>query len=182
VFTWGLCTVVIVTALTWGVSTIRSGFSAALPTRTAGNGESMVVDLDPADAPAIYVGFDSPGYAFEISYPYSSRVDAECVLRGDTQDMALVHPERNVILTTGGVEWHQLFLVHLPESGAYELQCTGDGARFGVGKDLPGGLFNIVMGLLAGILAVTAIAVLATVVLLQKRRAARGQFPPPGMS
>jgi hypothetical protein len=43
VFTWVLCTVVIVTALTWGVSTIRSGFSAALPTRTAGNGESMAV-------------------------------------------------------------------------------------------------------------------------------------------
>jgi hypothetical protein len=175
VLTWVLCTVVTATAMAWGLSMIRSGFSAAVPTRTAADGEAIVVDLDPADAPAIYVGADSPGVGFEISYPHSSSVDAECVLRGDAEDMAIGYPERTVTLTTDGVKWHQLFLIHVPTPGAYELQCAGEGARFGVGKDLPEWLFNHVMGLLAGVLAVAAGAVVTTIVLVRKRRA--GEVP-----
>jgi hypothetical protein len=70
VLTWVLCTVVTATAMAWGFSMIRSAFSAAVPTRTAADGEAVVVDLDPADAPAIYVGIDSPGVGFEISYTH----------------------------------------------------------------------------------------------------------------
>lgn len=46
--------------------------------------------------------------------------------------MALLQPERNVVLTANGVEWHQLFLIRVPRTGEYELRCTGEGVRFGV--------------------------------------------------
>ena len=111
-----------------------------VPTRTFANGETIVVYLDGAGAPAVYVGIDSGGVGFEVTYPYSSPVDAECVIWGDSQDMALLHPERNVALTVDGVEWRQVFLIRVPQPGDYELRCTGDGVRFGVAKDLPGAL------------------------------------------
>jgi len=179
VLTWVLFTAVTVSALTWGLSTVRSGFSGLVPTRTFASGDTITVNLDPADAPAIYAGIDSPGsVGFEISYPFSSPVDAECVIAGDSQDMALLQPERNVTVTADDVAWHQVFLIRVPRPGDYELRCTGDGVRFGVAKDLPPGLFTQFMWLLVGVLAAAAIAVVTTIVLVQKRRAARRRFPP----
>jgi hypothetical protein len=178
VLTWVLFTAVTVSALTWGLSTVRSGFSAAVPSQTFASGETIAVDLDPADAPAVYVGFDSPGVGFEISYPFSSPVEAECVISGDSQDMALPQPERNVVLTADGIEWHQLFLIRVPRTGDYELRCTGEGVRFGVANDLPAGLFTQFIWLLTGVLAAAAIAVVTTIVLVRKRGAARRRFAP----
>jgi hypothetical protein len=179
VLTWVLLTAVTVTALTWGLSTVRSGFSAAFPSRTFAGGETIAVDLDPADAPAVYVGLDSPGgVGFEVSYPFSSPVDAQCEIAGDSQDMALLQPERNVVLTADGVEWHQLFLIREPRTGEYELRCTGEGVRFGVANDLPAGLFTQFAWLLIGVFAAAAIAVVTTIVLVRKRGAALRRFPP----
>ncbi|HEX2300492.1 MAG TPA: hypothetical protein VHH34_18610 [Pseudonocardiaceae bacterium] len=176
--TWVLFTAVTVAALTWGLSTVRSGFSAAFPSRTFASGETIAVDLDPADAPAVYVGLESPGgVGFEISYPFSSPVEAECVISGDSQDVALLQPERNVVLTADGVVWHQLFLIRVPRTGEYELRCTGEGVRFGVANDLPAGLFTRFAWLLIGVFAAAAIAVVTTIVLVRKRGAARRRVP-----
>jgi hypothetical protein len=192
VLTWALCMIVIVSALTWGVLTIRSGFSAVIPTRTFATGDVIAVDLDPADGSAVYAGFDSPGsIGFEISYPFVRTVDAECVISGAARDTALPQPERNVIITADGVEWHQLLLIRVPQPGRYELRCTGEGVLFGLGKDLPEGAFTAFMGILAGVLVTATIAVITTVVLVRKRGVARldresvsppgspTRFPPP---
>ena len=174
--TWVLCIVVIVPAMTWGLSTVQSAFSATVPTRTVADGETIVVDLDPADAPAIYLGIEEAGVGFQFSSTHSIPVDTECVIRGDAEGLDLLQPEGAFSITTGDVQWHQLFLIQVPTPGTYEVQCTGEGARFGVAKDLPEGLFSRSMALLAGILAVAAAAVVTTIVLVRKRRAARSGF------
>jgi hypothetical protein len=172
--TWVLATVVIVTALTWGVLTVRSGFSAVVPTQTFASGDGIVIDLDPADAPAVYVGTAAPGsIGFEVSYPFSSPVGAECEISGNSEGVALVPPGRNVVLIVDEVEWSQLFLIRAPQPGTYELRCTGDNVRFGVAKDLPAGLVTYVAWLFIGVLAAAAAAVGTTIVLVRERGAAR---------
>ena len=174
VLTWVLCTVLIVTALTGSILAIRSGISAMVPTQRFGSGDVISVDLEPADGSAVYAGFDAPGsVGFEISYPFANRVDAECVIAGAGQDTPLPQPDRYVIITVDGVEWHKLFLIPVPQPGRYELRCTGEGLLFGLGKDLPGGPFADFMGILAGVLVTAAVAVVTTVVLVRKRSAAR---------
>jgi hypothetical protein len=179
VLTWVLCVAVTVPALAWGILGFGSGFSSAVPTRTFAGGEVATVDLDPADGPAIYVGREASGVGFEVSYPFSSPVDVRCVISGDSQDMALLEPERNVTLTADGTEWHQIFLVDVPRPGSYDLRCESEGVRFGVANDLPDALFGrLVTGVVIALVAAGA-AVATTVVLVRKRAAARRRLSPP---
>jgi hypothetical protein len=181
VLTWALFTVVTASSLTWGFLGLRSGISTALPIRTFTSGETVVIGLDPAEAPAIYAGFDAPGGAgFNVSQPFSSPVDARCWISGDEQDPSLVQPERTVSFTADGVEWHQILLIHAPRpDDMYVVRCEGDGVRFGVGRDLPDGFLTRIFGPLAIIFAAVVIAAVVTIVVLTKRAAARRPLPPP---
>jgi hypothetical protein len=180
VVTWVLFTVVTVPALTWGMLGFGSGLSSTVPTRSFAGGEVATVDLDPADAPAIYVGIDAPGsLGFEVSYPFSSPVDANCVIGGDPQDLALLQPDRSVRVTADGVGWHQIMLIRVPRPGSYEVRCESEGVRFGVANDLPEGLIAHLLGSVAFALVVATIAVVTTIVLVRKRVAARNRLLPP---
>jgi hypothetical protein len=180
VLAWVLCLAVMVPALAWGILGFGSGLSSAVPTRTFASGEVATVDLDPADAPAIYVGRDAPGsFGFEVSHPYSSPVDVDCVISGASQDMALVHPERNVTVTADGSEWHQIALIEVPRPGSYDVRCESEGVRFGVANDLPDGLFGRLMGSVVIAIVAAGAAVATTIVVVRKRAAARRLLPPP---
>jgi hypothetical protein len=180
VLTWVLCAAVAVPALAWGILGFGSGFSSAVPAQAFASGEVATFDLDPADAPAIYVGRDAPdGVGFEVSYPFSSPVDVNCVISGDSQDMALLQPERNVRVKADGAEWHQIFLIDVPRPGSYDVRCQSEGVRFGVANDLSDGLFSRLMGGVIIALVAAGAAVATTIVLVRKRAAARRWPPPP---
>jgi hypothetical protein len=182
VLTWVLCAIVTASSLTWGFLGLQPGISNALPIRTFASGENVVIGLDPAEAPAIYAGFDEPGSGsgFNVSQRFSSPVDARCSIYGDGQDVSVVRPERTVRLTDDGVEWHQILLIHAPRPyDMYVVRCEGEGARFGVGRDLPDGFLTPVFGALAVTFAAVVIAAVVTIVVLVKRAAARRLLPPP---
>ena len=183
VLTWVLCAAVTVPALAWGILGFGSGLSSAVPARTFASGEVATVELDPADAPAIYVGIDDPGsVGFEVTYPFSSPVDVNCVISGDPQDLALLQPERTVSVTGDGVRWQQIMLIRVPRPGTHEVLCESESVRFGVANDLPEGLFSRLMVSVAIALLAATTAVVTTIVLVRKRAAARRRFPPPAWS
>jgi hypothetical protein len=176
VLTWVLFAAVTASSLTWGFAGLGAGISTALPIRTFASGEIVVIGLDPAEAPAIYVGIDAPGRGggFNVAQRFSSPVDARCWISGDDQDPSLVQPERTVRLTADGVEWHQILLIHAPRpDDMYVVRCEGEGVQFGVGRDLPDDFLTRIFGPPAVIFAAVVIAAVVTVVVLTKRAAAR---------
>jgi hypothetical protein len=182
VLAWLLFVVVTVSSLIWGFAGLRSEISTALPIRTFTSGEDVVIGLDPAESPAIYVGVDAlgRGVGFHVSQGFSSPVDARCRVDGDGQAVRLVKPERTVSFTANGVEWHQIMLIRAPRpDDMYVVQCEGEGVRFGIGRDLPDGFLTRIFGLLAAIFAAMVVAAVVTVVVLAKRAAARRPLPPP---
>jgi hypothetical protein len=178
VLTWVLCAAVVVPALAWGILGFGSGLSSAVPARTFASGEVATVDLDPADAPAIYVGRDATGTGFEVSYPFSSPVDVHCEISGDSRDVALLQPERNVTVKAEGAEWHQIFLIDVARPGSHDVRCESEGVRFGVANDLSDGLFGRFAGSVVIALVAAGAAVATTIVLVRRRAATRRWLPP----
>jgi hypothetical protein len=178
---WLLFVVVTVSSLIWGFAGARSEISTALPIRTFASGEEVVIGLDPAESPAMYVGVDAPaGGGFHVSQGFSSPVDARCRIYGDGQVVRLVQPERTVSLTADGVEWHQILLIHAPRPyDMYVVECEGEGVRFGIGRDLSDGFLTRIFGPLAAIFSTMVVAAVVTIVVLTRRAAARRRLPPP---
>jgi hypothetical protein len=182
VLTWVLFAAVTASTSTWGFLGLQSGISTALPIRTFASGEIVIIGLDPAEAPAIYVGTDAQGrdFGFNVGQPFSSPVDARCRMSGDDQDVSLVQPERAVSLIADGVEWHQILLIDAPRPyDMYVVRCEGEGVQFGVGRDLPDGFLTRIFGPPAVIFAAVVIAAVVTIVVLTKRAAARRPLPLP---
>jgi hypothetical protein len=181
VLAWLLFVVVTVSSLVWGFSGVQSEISTALPIRTFTSGEDVVIGLDPAESPAIYVGIDAPaGGGFHVSQGFSSPVDARCRVSGDGWPVRLVQPERTVSFTADGVEWHQILLIDAPRPyDMYVVECEGEGVRFGIGRDLSDDFLMLIFGPLAAVFSTMVAAAVVTVVVLAKRAAARRPFPPP---
>ncbi|MEU6430471.1 hypothetical protein ABZ860_31645 [Microbispora sp. NPDC046973] len=159
---WALFVVLLVAGVGGFAGGLFATLGDAAPATIFSGGQSVNVALDPADKPAIYAAVDQP-------------TDVRCRL-GDGADarVRLTRPAVSQTVTLNGTTWELLFEAGVPEAGTYPLACEGDGARFGVGKQLTGGML---VGGAVALLALPTVGFLAalivTIVVLARRSAAR---------
>ncbi|NAS23111.1 hypothetical protein GT755_15600 [Herbidospora sp. NEAU-GS84] len=144
---------------------VFSSISDVAPTTTFSSGETVKVNLDPAQKPAIWAAADQP-------------TDVQCQVTGGSPDdkITLSKAIGEQTVTVDGTKWEMLFSIGVPAAGEYQAACDGEGVRFGVGKELLAAAGGLVGGtaLLLGLPALGfLIAVLTTVVVLVRRSRAR---------
>jgi hypothetical protein len=161
---WGAFVVLAVVGTVIFVGGLASSVGDAAPTATFESGEDTIVQIDPADMPAIYA-------------TAASATDVHCAIftRDTTTDgLSLTQPNGSVTVTLNGTRWEQVFRIGVPRPDRYRVTCEGEGARFGVGKDLPAGRFVGSVLLWIALPAIGFIAALTTtIVVLVKRSNAR---------
>ncbi|TKK89058.1 hypothetical protein FDA94_11125 [Herbidospora galbida] len=142
-----------------------SSIADVAPTTTFSSGETVKVNLDPAQKPAIWAAADQP-------------TDVQCQVTGGSADdkITLTKGIGEQTVTVDGTRWELLFSVGVPAAGEYQASCDGEGVRFGVGKELISAAGGLVGGtaLLLGLPSLGfLIAVLTTIVVLVRRSRAR---------
>jgi hypothetical protein len=158
VVSWAVFVVLGLVALSGFLGTVAAGVNEAKPAVTFAGGQVIDVTLDPGDRPAIYVAAQSP-----------SRVGC-AISRGGR----LTSVQDGPTVRDHGTEWQLAFRVTVPEPGAYQVRCTGEGVTFGVGKELAGGDLVVWTVLLIVLPALGFIgAVVTTAIVIGKRRADR---------
>ncbi|WP_083958366.1 hypothetical protein [Herbidospora mongoliensis] len=143
--------------------------SAIAPKTTFTGGETVKVDLNPADSPAIWAAAGQP-------------TDVSCQVTGTdaSQKITLDKAVGTQTLTLDGTKWEMLFTIGVPASGQYQVACDGEGVKFGVGKQLLSAAGDVAGGLVAGLAALILVpgfgfllALITTIVVLVRRGRAR---------
>ncbi|WP_082801525.1 hypothetical protein [Herbidospora cretacea] len=152
-----------------GVGSTIANIGEIAPKTTFTGGETVKVNLDPADSPAIWAAAGQP-------------TDVSCQVTGadPSQKITLEKAAGNQTLTYDGTNWEMLFTVGVPASGQYQVACDGDGVTFGVGKQLLSAAGEVAGGLVGGLAALILVpgfgfmvALLVTIVVLVRRGRAR---------
>ncbi|HEX4815263.1 MAG TPA: hypothetical protein VFV66_21170 [Nonomuraea sp.] len=151
------------------VGGVVGSVSDLAPTRTFASGESVTVPVDPADKPAVYIATDTP-----VSY--------ECAVSGGPGQAKLAKTAGSQTVTADAVVWEQLLVINAPAKGDYQLTCANKesaNVRYGVGRPLSSAAGGVLGGAAALFLIPGAgilIAITGTVVVLVRRRSARGRL------
>ncbi|MET7460483.1 hypothetical protein [Nonomuraea sp. NPDC005501] len=156
---WGLALVCVVAGVALFAGGVADTARSALPTRTFGSGETVTVNVDPADEPVVYLASASP-----VQYTCSA---------GGAGKALLARMPGSMTVTQGSTTWRAILALNVPKAGGYQLKCdtaAGSGARFAVGPAVDAG------GLLGGVAALfllpgagVLVAVVLTVVVLARR-------------
>jgi hypothetical protein len=159
-----------VAGIAWGFSVGGTAFAAAVPDRAFASGEVVTVELDPAHADAVYIGYPSirRGSGFSTSSRDPARAAAGICQAEPAGAVQFLVPEREVVVRANGTEWYQIALVQVPERGSYRLTCSREGARFGVAQDLSVG--PAVVAFVVGGLSAFAIGILVLGVARSRKR------------
>ncbi|GAA0979287.1 hypothetical protein GCM10009555_043740 [Acrocarpospora macrocephala] len=166
VLSWVLFLVLLVVGIAGFAGSIFSTINDAAPTTTLSSGETVTVQLNPADKPAIWAAANQA-------------TDVECQVQGadPSQKPTLTQPTVSQNLTVNGDNWELLFKVGVPAAGQYQVNCVGEGVKFGVGKELASGEAAATVGGGLAMLALPILgflfAVVVTIVVLVKRSGAR---------
>ncbi|MFF3668243.1 hypothetical protein [Microtetraspora malaysiensis] len=164
VLAWVLFVVLLVVGVAGFARGLGSAVKDAASLATFATGESVSVRLDPKDRPAIYASAEQAA-------------DVSCKVEGAPGlDVRLTRPSGTQSITYDGTTWEMVFQIGAPAAGDYQVSCTGEGVKFGVGKELIGSVGKVVGGAVAMIALPTAgflIAVVVTIVVLVRRAGAR---------
>ncbi|WP_066945459.1 hypothetical protein [Microtetraspora fusca] len=160
--------VIFVVLLILGVAGFARGLGSAVKDAasltTFSAGESVSVRLDPKDRPAIYAAAEQAA-------------DVSCTVEGAPGlDIRLTRPSAAQSITYDGTTWEMVFQIGAPTAGDYQVSCTGEGVRFGVGKEIIGSVGKVVGGAVAMIALPSVgflIAIVVTIVVLVRRAGAR---------
>ncbi|GAB1816993.1 hypothetical protein [Herbidospora sp. RD11066] len=153
-----------------GVSSTIANIGEIAPQSSFQGGETVKVNLDPADSPAIWAAAGQP-------------TDVSCQVTGAdaSQKITLDKAVGNQTLSYNGNDWEMLFTIGVPAAGEYQVACDGEGVTFGVGKQLLSAVTGEAAGGLVGGLAALVIlpgigfllALITTIVVLVRRGRAR---------
>ncbi|WP_214108920.1 hypothetical protein [Acrocarpospora catenulata] len=163
VLSWVLFVILLIAGVLGFAGGLFAGVNDAAPTTTFRGGETVKVQLDPANSPAIWAAA-------------AQATNVECQVQGGNPDdkITLTQPSTSQSLTLGSDNWELVFQVGVPAAGEYQVACDGDGVKFGVGRELAsaklvGGAVALLVLPGVGFL----VAVIVTIVVLVRRSSAR---------
>ncbi|WP_157555712.1 hypothetical protein [Herbidospora yilanensis] len=152
-----------------GVGSTIANIGEIAPSSSFQGGETVKVNLNPADSPAIWAAAGQP-------------TDVQCQVTGGdaSQQITLEKATGSQTLSYNGTDWEMLFTIGVPAAGEYQVACDGDGVTFGVGKQLLSAAGGAMGGMLGGMAAFIGLAglgfltaVITTIVVLVRRSRAR---------